>query len=85
MSGPSWPTVGVQPTSLPEHATQLKHEATRLQAFVNPKTKEDKLSKVLQWAYIEPFVRSVQNFAERVLNQSGTAQIELTWKPYDEP
>jgi len=67
--------VGTQPSSLPEHATQLKHEATQLQAFVNPKIKDDKPKKVLQWSYIEPFVRSVQNFAERVLNQPGTAQI----------
>jgi len=42
---------------------------------VNPKIKEDKPKKVLQWTYIEPFVRSVQNFAERVLNQPETAQI----------
>jgi len=72
--------VSVQPLSLSEHTTQLKHEATQLQTFVNPKIKKNKLKKILQWVYIELFVRSVQNFAKRVLNQLKTAQIAADLK-----
>ena len=72
MLRPLWPAVSVQSFSLSEHITQLKHEATQLQAFMNSKIKKDKSKKILQWIYIEFFVRSVQNFTERVLNQSET-------------
>ncbi len=75
MSESMWPTVGVKPSSLPEHATQLKHEATQLQAFANGKMKDGRAKKTVQWSYLEPFVKSVQDLAERILNQPGTAQI----------
>ncbi len=75
MSASSWPTIGVKPASLPEHATQLKHEATQLHAFATGKTEEGKPRKTVQWSYIEPFVSSVKELAERVLDQPGTAQI----------
>ncbi len=80
MLGPSWPAVSVQSSSLSEHITQLKHKATQLQAFVNSKIKKDKFKKIFQWIYIEFFVRSVQNFVKRVLNQFKTAQIAADLK-----
>ncbi len=75
MSGATWPKIGVKPAALPEHATQLKHEATKLQAFANGKTEDGKPKKTVQWSYLEPFIVSVQEMANRVLNQPGTAQI----------
>ncbi len=65
----SWSAVSVQFFSLSEHVTQLKHEATQLQIFMNSKIKKDKFKKIFQWIYIKFFIRSVQNFIERVLNQ----------------
>ena len=46
-------------TSLPEHATHLKHEATTLLDFANGKAKDSKLKKTVQWSYIEAFVVSL--------------------------
>ncbi len=67
-----WSAVSVQLFFLSEHITQLKHEATQLQIFMNLKIKKDKLKKIFQWIYIKFFIKSIQNFAERVLNQSET-------------
>ncbi len=47
MSEPSWSAVSVQFFFLSKHITQLKHEATQLQAFMNSKMKKDKLKKIL--------------------------------------
>ncbi len=63
--------MSVQFFFLSKHIIQLKHKATQLQVFVNSKIKKDKLKKILQWIYIEFFVRSVQNFIKRVLNRLG--------------
>ena len=75
MSGVSWPKIGVIPAPLPEHATHLKHEATTLLDFANGKAKDGRPKKTVQWSYIEAFVVSAKELAERVLNQPGTAQI----------
>ena len=75
MAATSWPKIGIMPASLPEHATQIKHEASRLHAFATGKAEDGKPKKTIQWAYIEPFVLSVKELAERILNQPGTAQI----------
>ena len=75
MSGMSWPKIGVIPAPLPEHATHLKYKATTLQEFANSKNQDSKLKKTVHWSYIEPFVISAMELAERVLNQPGTAQI----------
>ena len=64
--------MSVQLFSLLNHIIQLKHEATQLQVFMNSKIKKDKFKKILQWIYIEFFIKFVQNFAERVLNQFKT-------------
>ncbi len=68
MSESLWSAVSVQFFFLSEHITQLKHEATQLQIFMNLKIKKNKFKKIFQWIYIELFVRSVQNFMKRVLN-----------------
>ena len=68
MSESLWSAVSVQSFFLSEHITQLKHEATQLQIFMNLKIKKNKFKKIFQWIYIELFVRSVQNFMKRVLN-----------------
>ncbi len=70
MSRLLWTAVSVQFFFLSEHVTQLKHKVTQLQIFMNSKIKKDKFKKILQWIYIELFIRSVQNFVKRVLNQS---------------
>ena len=74
MSGGSWLKIGVIPAPLLEHATHLKYEASTLQEFAKGNN-DGKLKKTVQWSYIEPFVISVMELAERVLNQPGTAQI----------
>ena len=75
MLGMSWSKIGVIPAPLSEHATHLKYEATTLQEFANGKNQDSKLKKTVHWLYIEPFVVSAMELAERVLNQPGTAQI----------
>ena len=65
--------MSVQFFSLLKYVTQLKHEATQLQIFMNLKIKKDKSKKILQWIYIEFFVKSIQNFIKKVLNQFKTA------------
>ena len=75
MSGMSWLKIGVIPALLPEHATHLKYKTTTLQEFANSKNQDSKLKKTVHWSYIEPFIVSVIELAERVLNQSGTTQI----------
>ncbi|KAA6411453.1 MAG: hypothetical protein FRX48_04733 [Lasallia pustulata] len=74
MSGVSWPKIGVIPAPLPEHATHLKHEASTLKEFANGKN-DGKPKKTVQCSYIEPFIVSVMELTEQVLNQPGTAQI----------
>ncbi len=39
---------------------------------MNSKIKKDKFKKIFQWIYIEFFVKSIQNFTERILNQFKT-------------
>ena len=63
------------PALLSEHATHLKYEVSTLQEFVKGKNNDDKLKKTVQWSYIEPFIVSAIELAEKVLNQSKTAQI----------
>ena len=77
MSGVSWPKIGVIPAPLPEHATHLKYKASTLQEFAKGKNNDGKPKKTVQWLYIEPFIVSAMELAERVLNQPGTAQIAV--------
>ena len=75
MSGVSWPKIGVIPAPLLKHATHLKYEASTLQEFAKGKNNDGKPKKTVQWSYIEPFIVSVMELVERVLNQPGTTQI----------
>ncbi len=59
MSRLLWSAISVQFFFLSKHITQLKHEATQLQIFVNLKIKKDEFKKILQWIYIKFFVKSV--------------------------
>ena len=68
MLGMSWLKIGVIPAPLSEHAMHLKYEATTLQEFANSKNQDSKSKKTIHWLYIEPFVVSVIELAERVLN-----------------
>ena len=77
MAATSWPKIRIMFIFLSEHTTQIKHEASRLHAFVTGKAEDGKPKKTIQWIYIESFILLIKELTERILNQFNTTQIAV--------
>ena len=69
-----WPTVGIRPPTVPEHAAQLKSESTLLlERLSSPGSNGSHIA--LPYRQAEAFIESVHDFTEKICAQPSMAEI----------